>query len=51
MWKVGGVKMWFGGEMDCRCCRREEALVTEGSETEREEHTGDSARKTFSQNH
>ena len=35
MWKVGGVKMWFGGEMNCRCCRREEALVTEGSKTER----------------
>lgn len=34
-WKLGGVEMWFGGEKDWGCWRREGALVTEKSERER----------------
>ena len=35
MWKVGGIEMWFTGEMDHRCCGVEGALVVEKGERDR----------------
>lgn len=37
------MEAWFGREMDCKCCREEEALIAEThageTEREREEHS------------
>lgn len=35
LWKVGSADMWFGGEMDCRCCGGEGAPVMEKGEREK----------------